>query len=148
MRFTAVLSLCAVALWGLFSLLENLRKPELLRSSQAVVVKGCEIIESDEARRLCPQLNCQKALLEARTFPVSARFEVTVDERALQRRIVAGLVKDRASPTQGGFACVIERGKVVLARSVDEAQLARLSQDAGGAVRDWTDDWSSTTESP
>lgn len=70
LRLAIFAALSAVALWGLFSLLDTLREPELLRSPRAVVVKGCDPIESEQAARLCPQLFCQKSLLDARALQI------------------------------------------------------------------------------
>ena len=72
LRLVIFAALFGVALWGLFSLLDNLREPELLRSAKAIVVKGCDPIESAEAQQLCPQLFCQKFLLDGRAVPPRA----------------------------------------------------------------------------
>jgi hypothetical protein len=113
-------------LWGLFSLLENLREPELLRSPKAVVVKGCDPIETDEARRMCPQLFCQKALLDARVVPAQASFETTLDRGAPRRRLIGGVARVAGSEA-AHYACVLEQGKVVSARAIDAAELDSLA---------------------
>jgi hypothetical protein len=133
-RLVIFAALAGVALWGLFSLLDNLREPELLRSPKAVVVKGCNPIESDDAVRLCPQLICQKALLDARIFPLRARFEVTVDRRTASGRLVGGVVRENASTAAGRFACVVENNKATLARAVDVHELDALANQSGEAA--------------
>ncbi|MGH8178855.1 MAG: hypothetical protein ACREV5_21560 [Steroidobacter sp.] len=127
LRFFIVMSLSGVALWGLFSLLENLRKPELLRSAKAIVIKGCDPIETDEAARLCPQLFCQKSLLDTRAFPLKSHFEVTVDLAAASQRLIGGVVRDNAATQVGRFACLLESDKGPIARAVDQAELDALA---------------------
>jgi hypothetical protein len=133
LRLAIFAALSGVALWGLFSLLDNLREPELLRSPKAVVVKGCDTIESDDAVRLCPQLICQKALLDARVFPLRARFEITVDRRTPSQQFVGGVVRENAAKEAGRFACVIENNKATLARAVDPEELDALANQASEA---------------
>ena len=128
LRLAIILSLSGVALWGLFSLLENLREPELLRSAKVVVVKGCDPIETDEARRMCPQLFCQKALLDARVVPLQSSFETTLDRRTPARQLIGGMTRV-AGWAPAPYACVLEHGKVVSARSVDAAELDTLASE-------------------
>jgi hypothetical protein len=132
LRLAIFAGLIAVALWGLFSLLENLREPELLRSTKIVLVKGCDAIESEDARRLCPQLFCQKALLDARALPLKTTFAITVDRRDGGRQLVGGDAHANAATAQ--FACVLERNRVVNARMVGSSELAALTAQPGG----WT----------
>jgi hypothetical protein len=129
LRLVIFAALSGVALWGLFSLLDNLREPELLRSPKAVVVKGCDPIESDDAVRLCPQLICQKALLDARIFPLRAQFEITVDRRTPSRQLIGGVVRENASEA-GRFACVVENNKATSARAVDPEDLDALANES------------------
>ena len=82
LRLTIFAALFGIALWGLFSLLDTLREPELLRSEKSIVVKGCDPMDSAEAQQLCPQLFCQKFLLDGRGVPLRSVFKVTVDTRA------------------------------------------------------------------
>lgn len=126
LRLGVFAGLTAVALWGLFSLLENLREPELLRSTKAAIVKGCDPIESDQARRLCPQFSCQKALLDARTFPLKTTFETTVDRRAASQHLVGGVAREDATSAHE-FACVLRDTKVVSARALEAGRLAELA---------------------
>jgi hypothetical protein len=128
LRLAIFLSLSGVALWGLFSLLENLREPELLRSPKAVVVKGCDPIETDEARRMCPQLFCQKALLDARVVSMQSQFETTLERRAPGERLIGGVARVAGSAAIP-YACVLEHGKVVSARTIDAAELDSLADE-------------------
>lgn len=116
--FTALLGL---ALWALFSLLDTLSEPELLRSDNVVLVKGCDPIESQQAVRLCPQLFCQKFLLDARVFPQRASFQITVDTRSQVDHLVGGEVAGQY------FACVLRDNKVAAGRLVDAAELDELA---------------------
>jgi len=121
-RSILVTALAAICLWGLFSLLDNLREPELLRSPKAVVVKGCEPMESEEAKRLCPQLLCQKALLDGKHVPISTRFQVTEDENRSReagqvRQVIVGTGRPAGTgATELRFECVMENAKVSSAR--------------------------------
>lgn len=121
--FTALLGL---ALWALFSLLDTLGEPELLRSEKAVVVKGCDPIESQEALRLCPQLFCQKFLLDARLLPHRSSFQVTVNTKSSVDHLVGGVVGNQ---TDGGqhYACVLRNNKVTAGRVLDAAELDELA---------------------
>lgn len=131
LRFAIVACLGAVCLWGLFSLLDTLREPELLRSSKAVVVKGCDPIETHDAERMCPHLFCQKALLDAKLAPLRSSFEITADRQASPQRLVAGNISAGASAEPLHFACVIENSKVIAARLVSPADIAALAAQNG-----------------
>jgi hypothetical protein len=126
LRLVIFAALGGVALWGLFSLLDNLREPELLRSAKTVVVKGCEPMESGEAQRLCPQLFCEKSLLDQKVLPRNARLEVTVDTVGGPQRLIGGAAHTDTSPGQR-FACILEGTKVTAARIVDPAELDTLA---------------------
>ena len=130
LRLAILLSLSGVALWGLFSLLENLREPELLRSPKAIVVKGCDPIETDEARRMCPQLFCQKALLDARVVPTQSSFETTLDRRTPEQQVIGGVARVAGSAATP-YACVLEHGKIVSARTIDAAEIDLLADEDG-----------------
>jgi hypothetical protein len=101
LRLVIFAAISSIALWGLFSLLGNLREPELLRSAKVIVVKGCDPIESAQARQLCPQLFCQKFLLEGRGLPLRSVFKVTVDttagnEQLRDHKVATGRIVDGA----------------------------------------------------
>jgi hypothetical protein len=131
LRLAIFAALFGVALTGLFSLLDNLSEPELLRSKKAVIVKGCEPIEGEEAARLCPQLFCQKFLLDARAVELRSRFEVTVDERSGIEHLIGGIARpfpaaQEKIPEQS-FACLMENDKVVAGHVLEPMQLEELS---------------------
>jgi hypothetical protein len=132
LRLALVASVAGIALWGLFSLLDNLRKPELLRTQKVFIVKGCEPMESDEARRLCPQLFCEKALLESKAVTRSAQFQITVDRTAATMHLLGG--RTQGTGSEGSFACVLDNQKVVGARLMDSALLESLAAQDG----DWS----------
>jgi hypothetical protein len=120
-------ALFGIALWGLFSLLENLREPELLRSTKAILEKGCDPIESAQAQQVCPQLFCQKFLLEKRGLPLRSVFNVTVDTRAENEHLIGGIVQTGAADTDQRFACVLRDHKIVDGRIVEGAHLEALA---------------------
>jgi hypothetical protein len=113
LRLAIFAALFAIALWGLFSLLGNLREPQLLRSDKAIIVKGCESMESEQARSLCPQLVCQKFLLDAHAVPLRSIFKITADIKTGSEQRIGGVVQDQR------FTCTLHDGKVI------DAHLAR-----------------------
>ena len=128
LRLVILAALSGIALWGLFALLDNLREPELLRSAKAVVVKGCDPIESTEAQRLCPQLFCQKFMLEGRGLPLRSVFKVTVDARAGSEHLIGGVVQTGSSAdSDRRFACILRDHKVADGQVVDGAHLEALA---------------------
>jgi hypothetical protein len=129
LRLALVACVAGVSLWGLFSLLDNLRKPELLRTQKVFVVKGCEPMESDEARQLCPQLFCEKALLESKAVDRSAQFQFTVKRAASTLQLLGGSA--HGAGMQSAFACVLDNHKVIGARLLDSAQLEALAAQDG-----------------
>jgi len=112
LRLAIFAALFGIALWGLFALLGNLREPELLRSEKAILVKGCEPMQSEQARRVCPQLFCQKFFLDQRAVPLRSAFKVTVDTHDGQEHTIGGVVADQR------FTCILQDGKVVDAQLV------------------------------
>jgi hypothetical protein len=127
LRLVIFAALFSIALWGLFSLLDNLREPELLRSEKAILVKGCEPIESAEAQRLCPQLFCQKFLLDGRSVPLRSVFTVTVDTRANNEHLIGGVVRTGAADSDQRFACILRDSKVAAGRLLDGHHLDALA---------------------
>jgi hypothetical protein len=121
-----------ICLWGLFNLLDNLKQPELLRAPKAIIVKGCEPAESAEAAVLCPQLYCQKALLDSKSLPLKTRFTVTTDRRdaATSTQLIAGTISGAAG--EPAFACLMDGQRVIAARRLDMQALEPLQQQAGG----------------
>ena len=130
LRFVIFAALPWIALWGLFSLLENLREPELLRSTKAIVVKGCDPIETSEAQQLCPQLFCQKFLLDGRTLPLRSVFKTIVSAAALKNgieQLIGGIVQTGAADSDQRFVCILRDQKVAEGRVLDGAHLEELA---------------------
>jgi hypothetical protein len=131
LRFAIFAGLTAIALLGLFRLLDNLGEPELLRSPKSAVVKGCDTIEGEAAARLCPQLFCQKFLLDTKAVIRRTRFEITVNRRAGAEQLVGGIARtDPASPGQN-YACLLHDNKVTVGRLLAAGELDRLSATDG-----------------
>lgn len=121
LRMIIVAGIAGIALWGLFNLLDNLKEPGLIRTDKAVAVKGCDTLDAHpDAPRLCPQLLCQKALIDRKLANVRAQFKVTVDQPHGDDRLVGGelLGADRH------FACTLRQLQVLQAHvlSADELQ--------------------------
>jgi hypothetical protein len=131
LRLGIFAAIFGIALSGLFWLLGNLSEPELLRSKKAVVVKGCDPIESEDAARICPQLYCQKYLLDSKAVALRYRFEVTVDQRSEAQHLIGGVAKPfvagKGNHPDVNFACVLENDKVVTGRTVGAAELKALA---------------------
>jgi hypothetical protein len=121
--FTAITGVC---LWGLFSLLDNLNSPGLLRTEKAVVLKGCEEPQGDD-RDLCAQLSCQKSLLDQRRVPLRARFEI---ERASGRWIGGRVLDPGGDAVLGYFACEQQPGAGSPAQWLDREQFEALDATA------------------
>ncbi len=119
--FTGVAALC---LWGLFSLLDSLKEPGLLRTEKAIVVKGCDSPDSDEARQLCPALFCQKALLDARVVPLQATFQMQIDATTEDgQRLLAGIA--RTNDVTEHVACELSGAKVSGTWRIEPAEYAQ-----------------------
>jgi hypothetical protein len=127
LRLVIFAVISGIALWGLFSLLDTLREPELLRSTKMIVVKGCDPIESAQAQQLCPQLFCQKFLLEGRSLPLRSVFKVTVDTTAGNEHLIGGIVQTGSADSDQRFACILRDHKVAAGRIVDGAHLETLA---------------------
>ncbi len=136
LRLAIFAGVFGIALSGLFWLLGNLSEPELLRSKKAVVVKGCDPIEDENAARICPQLFCQKHLLDTRVFELRYRFDVTIDQRSRQEHLIGGVAKPFvAKPGDGperNFLCVLEGSRVVSSRALSAEELRDVL--GGGAA--------------
>ena len=127
LRLVIFAALSGIALWALFSLLDTLREPQLLRSDKAVVLKGCESMDSAQARALCPQLLCQKVLLEGRDVPLRSVFQVTVDTHAGNEHLIGGMVQTGAADNDRRFACILRDHKVTASQLVDGSHLEALA---------------------
>lgn len=130
LRLVIFAAVSGIALWGLFSLLDTLREPELLRTEKAIVVKGCDPMESEQARQLCPQLFCQKFLLEGRRLPLRTVFKVTVDTTAGNEHLIGGVVQSGPADSDQRFACILRDHKVAAGRLVEGALLDALASQA------------------
>jgi hypothetical protein len=124
-RLGVVTAIAALCLWGLFSLLDSLQEPGLLRSDKAVVVKGCDTLESDQAKRECPALLCEKALIDAKQVPLSARFQISINREDEGVRLIGGDVNGSAQPPTY-FICEVRGNRVEDARLVERAELDEL----------------------
>jgi hypothetical protein len=131
LRLAIFAAIFGIALSGLFWLLGNLSEPELLRSKKAVVIKGCDPIEDDDAARLCPQLFCQKYLLDTKAVALRYRFDVTVDQRSGAQHLIGGVAKPyivgKGNFPDVNFACVLENGNVVSGRTLGASELNALA---------------------
>lgn len=140
LRLAIFAGVFGIALSGLFWLLGNLEEPELLRSKKAVVVKGCDPIEGEDAARLCPQLFCQKHLLDTRVFELRYRFTVTVDERDGDEHLIGGTAKPFVAKAGDGpersFLCVLEGNRVVSSQAVSADELGEFLADRAGAEQE------------
>jgi hypothetical protein len=123
-RMIIVAAIAAVCLWGLFSLLDNLNEPGLLRTQKAVVVKGCAEPQAED-RDLCAQLRCEKSLLEQRRVPLQARFAI---ERPSGRWIGGRVLDAQGRQVLGYFACEQQSGVIAAARWLDERQFQALDE--------------------
>jgi hypothetical protein len=118
LRMIIVAGIAGICLWGLFQLLDNLKKPGLLRTTQSVAVKGCGSLDDHkDAAKLCPQFLCQKALIDKKLVPLDAQFTMSIDETSEGQRIVGGHVAN----TGQAFECTVAGLKVMDAQLVQEA---------------------------
>ena len=127
LRLVIFAALFGIALWGLFSLLDTLREPQLLRTEKMIVVKGCDPMETAQARQLCPQLFCQKFLLDGHSLPLRSVFEVTVDTSAGSEHLIGGVVRTGAAGSDQRFACILRDQKVTAGQLVDGERLEALA---------------------
>ncbi len=127
LRLVIFAALFGIALLALFSLLDNLREPELLRSAKSIVVKGCEPMESEQAQRLCPQLYCQKFLLDGRSLSLRSVFKVTIDTKSGNEQLIGGVVQTGTADSDERFACILRDNKVAAGRVLDGEHLEALA---------------------
>ncbi|HEX7011866.1 MAG TPA: hypothetical protein VF161_03925 [Steroidobacteraceae bacterium] len=134
LRLVIFAGLSAIALWGLYSLLDTLGEPQLLQSRQISVLKGCDTLESGEASRRCPSLLCQKHLLDQRLAPLTSKFTVTVDRVSEKQRLIGGSFRRDSTSAEQAFACVLEGPNVTAASVLDSFALDALASQDGGWV--------------
>ena len=122
-RLAIVAAIAAVCLWGLFSLLDTLSEPGLLRTEKTVVIKGCDAAEQ-QTLQLCAQLRCQKSLLDQKRVPLRSSFEM---QRTAGPWIGGRAVDPRTQAVLGYFACKQESaGVLAAAQWLDEQQFKEL----------------------
>ncbi|MFL6548647.1 MAG: hypothetical protein ACJ8OJ_08110 [Povalibacter sp.] len=124
-RLGVVTAIAALCLWGLFSLLDSLQEPGLLRTAKATAIKGCDTIESEQAKRECPALFCEKTLLDSKRVPIAARFEVTLNRSAEGATLIGGAATSKGQPPSY-FLCELQGGKVTRGELVERSVLENL----------------------
>lgn len=133
-RLAIVTAAAGLCLWGLFSLLDTLQQPALLRSAKGTIVKGCDSPESEDAKRLCPALFCMKAVLGAKLVDATTPLTVTVDKHEGQHRLIAGNAGAAGAQDLRHFACLLDGAQVVAAKLVQNSELQELA----GQSADWS----------
>src|SRR5687767_9053451 len=133
-RFIVLTSAASVCLWGLFSLLDALGDPGTLRAETNSEIRGCELLDNDESRAVCPQLFCQRAVIQTKQVSYKSRFAVTVDREEGGKRLIGGSVSNKA-PTDpsAAFICVLENTRIVAVKVTSRAGLEELAAQSG----DW-----------
>lgn len=138
-RLAVVTGVAGMCLWGLFSLLETLKHPALLRTKKAAIVSGCDSLDSQDAQRLCPALLCMKAVLDAKLVGMNTPLASTVDKRnGAKQRLIAGTVGNLTGNDMQRFACVLDGPKVVAAKLLEGDEFDELVSQPG--------DWSLRTD--
>jgi hypothetical protein len=132
LRSGLVLTAAALCLWALYSLLNSLKEPGLLRSEKAAVLKGCDALDDLEIRKQCMPLICQKALLDSKVVPWNARFTVE-EHRAsaadVRFELVSGAVSTGAESREQQFGCLIRDNRVLLSDVFDVEALQAFVDD-------------------
>lgn len=133
-RFVMLTTAASVCLWGLFSLLDALGDPGTLRAEPNTQIRGCELLDNDESRAVCPQLFCQRAVIQTKQVSYKSRFAVTVDREEGGKRLIGGNVSNKA-PTDpsAAFICVLENTRIVAVKVTSRAGLEELAAQSG----DW-----------
>lgn len=133
LRFAMVTAAAGICLWWLFSLLDSLGTPDLQRTPSAATIKGCELLDNEETRAVCPQLFCQKAVIDTKRVSYKSRFAVTVDKEDGTVRLIGGDVSNKAptDPTSS-FACLVRGTRIVAVRVTDRAGLREIASRQGG----------------
>jgi hypothetical protein len=118
LRMIIFAGIAGICLWGLFSLLDTLKEPALLRTAQGIAVKGCGTLdEHDAAPKLCPAFLCQKALVDRKIVTLEDRVEIIGDTTDGADRVIAGRLVDK--PVE--FECVVRGVTVTQAALIDPA---------------------------
>lgn len=125
LRSIVFTTISGISLWGLFSLLVAMREPGLLSADRNPIlkgaIKGCETLNTAETRSVCPQLFCQRAVIEARLVSHKSRFAVTVDKYTGEgTRLIGGAVSDRdPDDPDARFLCLLSDDRVVAVKVMD-----------------------------
>jgi hypothetical protein len=133
-RFVMVTATACACLWGLLALLDTLGDPGTLRAATNAPIRGCELLDNEESRAVCPQLFCQQAVIETKQVSDRSRFAVTVDREAGGKRLIGGNISNKA-PTDpsAAFVCVLENTRIVAVKVTSRARLEELAAQSG----DW-----------
>jgi hypothetical protein len=134
-RFVLAATAAGVCLWAVFSLLDALSDPGQLRPETGAAIRGCELLDNEETRSVCPQLFCQQAVIETKQVSYKSRFAVTVDKEEGTKRLIGGNVSNKA-PTDpsASFICVLENTRIVSVKVTNRAGLEQLAAQSG----DWS----------
>ena len=120
-RMIVFAGIAGICLWGLFTLLDNLKEPALLRTAQGIAVKGCSTLDAHaDAPKRCPGFLCQKALVDRRLMTLEDRVEITLESTQGADRIIAGTLVGKGQP----FECVVRDVTVTKALLVEPAPAA------------------------
>jgi hypothetical protein len=115
--------IAGICLWGLFNLLDNLKQPGLLRTESSVAVKGCAALDTHkDSSRLCPQLVCQKTLIDRKLLGLKDTIEVVKDTTREGERII-GI---RTTHSDQPLVCVVAGLVVKSSESISQADLDAL----------------------
>ena len=111
-----VAGVAGICLWGLFSLLDNLKEPGLLRTTKGIAVKGCSSLDGHaDAPKLCPSLLCQKALVDRKLVKLDDPIEIANDATDGASRVITAVI----SGTTQQFECVVDGVTVTQAASLE-----------------------------
>jgi hypothetical protein len=116
--------IAGICLWGLFNLMDNLKQPGLLRTQNSVAVKGCAALDTHkDSPRMCPQLLCQKTLIDRKLLGLDEAIEIVNDSIDQDERIIG--IRSRTNDRQ--FVCavgglVVKRAENVSATALDPAE--------------------------
>jgi hypothetical protein len=129
LRSGLIITAAALCLWALYSLLSSLKEPGLLRSQQATVLKGCDVLTDPEIRRRCVPLLCQKAVLDAKLVPWDSPLTVHTTRPSAAGKHYEVVIGNIGSSGQS-FACLVHGADVPLKRVLDAAQLQEFIEAA------------------
>ena len=89
-------------------------------------MKGCDTLDAHpDAPRLCPQFQCEKALIDRKLADLRSQFKITVDRIYENERLIGGELVG----TDRYFACTMERLKVSGAWLLTAGELSELADE-------------------